>query len=378
MNIETIKKSIPYCNKHNICPLLIGLHGVGKSSAVRQYTEEQGIGFIDLRLGQMETGDLLGLPDIVTDENGHRVTVFARPKWFPTEGRGVLFLDEINRAKRDVLQAIFQLVLDRKIHDYTLPEGWQVVAAQNPSTEDYMVTEFDRALNDRFCHIKVTSSYKDFLEYGNTKGLNKTVMNFISNQPGMLRGATKDFNLAYVTPSDRSMEQVCRLMDDKEIPDDILNELVAGLVGLEAATALMAFRQTAEKPIEGAVILANYKKVQKTIQAQCDSKNYRPDLVNDTKGQVISIIQQRKAVEDFSDVEYKNLTAFMLDMPNDLFTDMVNQLVKIPNKLFLKLADDADLMDKANQCLAEKESKEAKVEEVTEDVTSTKKKAKKK
>lgn len=367
MNIETIKQSLPYLFKHNVTGLLIGIHGVGKSSAVRQYTEEQGIGFIDLRLGQMETGDLLGLPDIKEDENGNRITVFARPKWFPTEGRGVLFLDEINRAKRDVLQAIFQLVLDRKIHDYTLPEGWHVVAAQNPSTEDYMVTEFDKALNDRFCHIKVTSSYTDFLEYGKKKGLNPVVLGFIQAQPGMLRGSTKDFNLAYVTPSDRSTEQVCRLVDDKTIPDNILNELVAGLIGLEAATALMAYRQTAEKPISGEAVLNSYKKVRKAIVAQCDDKAYRPDLVNDTKQQVLDIIKEKKEQADVSDTEYSNLVAFMLDIPNDLFVDMVKQLAKIPNKLFIKLADDKSFEPKTLVCLAENDSKKKENKEIKED-----------
>ncbi len=295
MNLNQIKKALPYLFRNKVVPNIIGIHGTGKSTSVREYTQEQGVGFIDLRLGQMEVGDLLGLPEITTDSNGDKITVFARPKWFPTTGSGVLFLDELNRSKRDVVQAIFQLVLDRKLHDYVLPEGWSVVTAMNPSTEDYQTLDLsDKAFNDRFCHIKVTSSYQDFIDYGTTKEFNKTVLNFISNHPGMLRGKTQDFVLNMVEPSDRSWEMVSRLSNDKDMPEDILNELVTGIVGVEAAVAFMAWKKTAEKPIDGTAVLKDYKKVRDQVLQQVDAKTYRPDLLNDTKQQVIDYIIKKK------------------------------------------------------------------------------------
>lgn len=367
MNLKTIRRALSPLFQIKMCPLIIGSHGVGKSTSVREYTEQEGIGFIDLRLGQMEVGDLLGLPEIVGKADDKR-TVFARPKWFPTEGKGILFLDEINRAKRDVLQAVFQLVLDRKLHDYTLPDGWQVVAAINPSTEDYQVTEFDKALNDRFCHIKVTSSYLDFIGYGNEKGFNKSMLSFISNHPGMLRGVGADFNLNYVTPSDRSWEFVSRLtelFDNKQLDDEIYNELMVGIVGLEASTAYLAWKKTADKPVDGMLVLDNYKKVQKTIVEQADSKNYRPDLLNDTKQSIVAFIQkQDKDKDPLSDKQYENLIAFMLDLPNDLFIDFNRQFFKVP-KLLIRLAEEPALTEKIELCLNEKgKSKHAEEENV--------------
>lgn len=372
MNINQVKKALPYLFENGLVGLLIGGHGVGKSTGVREYTEEQGIGFIDLRLGQMEVGDLLGLPEIIKDEKtGDQITVFARPKWFPTEGKGVLFLDEINRAKRDVIQAVFQLVLDRKLHDYRLPEGWAVVSAMNPNTEDYQTLDLsDKAFLDRFCHIKISSSYQDFISYGETKGFDKSVTGFINNHPAMLRGANAEFNLNDVEPSDRSWAAVSRLVKNKNIPDDTLNELVAGLVGMEAATAFLAWKKTSEKPVSGALVLKDYKKVQKEILAQADVSNYRPDLINETKQQIMEIIKAKPIEEDpLTDKEYKNLVAFMIDLPNDLFIEFSKQHFKVP-KLFLRLADESDknkaFEDKIVLCEVEKQNS-TPVEEVKQE-----------
>lgn len=365
MNLNQVKKSLPYMFKAKIVPMLTGIHGVGKSTAVREYCEEQEIGFIDLRLGQMEVGDLLGLPEITEDKrDGHKITVFARPKWFPTEGKGVLFLDEINRSKRDVIQAVFQLVLDRKLHDYVLPEGWSVVAAMNPSTEDYTTIDLsDKAFLDRFCHIKISSSYQDFLSYGSSKGFNKSITNFISAHPAMLRGATKDFTLDYVTPSDRSWEQMQRLTnmyDKKELPEDIFNELAVGIVGLEASTAFLSWKKNAEKPIDGLMVLKSYPQVRDQIVAQLDVNNYRSDLINETKQQIIEILKTKKEDEELTPLEYNNLVAFCADLPNDLFISQLRQLFQTP-KLFIKLTDEAETggkwCEKVDKCLVEKESK---------------------
>ena len=369
MNLNGIKKALPYLFRNRVTGNLIGQHGVGKSTAIREYAQEQGIGFIDLRLGQMEVGDLLGLPEIIDDKDGNKITVFARPKWFPVDGKGILFLDEINRSKRDVIQAVFQLVLDRKLHDYTLPEGWQVISAMNPASDDYQVLDLsDKAFNDRFCHIKVTSSYQDFLDYGTTKSFNKTVLNFISNHPGMLRGKTEDFTLKMVEPSDRSWEMVSRLSNDKDMPEDILNELVTGIVGIEAAVAFMAWKKTAEKPIDGMDVLKNYAKVRDLVLAQVDAKNYRPDLLNDTKQQVLDYVEKKKEKEkELTTKEYDNLVAFMLDLPNDLFTEFCRQTFKVP-KFFAQLAEDKRIEGKIEACLADKKKTELTTTVTTEGV----------
>ena len=153
-----MKAALPFLFKANVPTLIHGRHGVGKSQGIFQVSQElqyvhptkgkTSYDFIDLRLGNMEVGDLLGLADFEEDENGNKIaTKFMRPSWLPTDpdSCGILFLDEINRARRDVLQAAFQLVLDKKIHEYELPKGWVVVGACNPNTDEYIVTDIGDA-----------------------------------------------------------------------------------------------------------------------------------------------------------------------------------------------------------------------------------------
>ena len=184
MNIKKFKEAMPYLIQANVATLIQGHHGVGKSQAVKQYCDENGYGFVDLRLGTQDVGDLLGLADFELDAKGNKIaTKFMRPTWFPVDpaSKGIIFLDEINRGRRDVLQAVFQLCLDKKIHEYALPKGWHVVAAMNPSTEDYIVTDIsDKAFLDRFCHIKLSPSKQEWFDYAKKTKMNAELVQFVS------------------------------------------------------------------------------------------------------------------------------------------------------------------------------------------------------
>ena len=132
-----------------------GPAGVGKSTLCRQLAEKHGMLFSDFRLSQIESSDLRGLPD---RRNGK--TVFLPPASLPDPDEqrpGILFLDELNRARPDVIQAAFQLVLDRCIGEYTLPESWVVLVAGN-SGDEYDVRQPDPALISRFCHVVILPS----------------------------------------------------------------------------------------------------------------------------------------------------------------------------------------------------------------------------
>ena len=93
--------------------LLRGPHGIGKSQVVRKVAEGFGLEVIDRRLSQMTEGDMIGLPS--TDGE---VTRFNPPEWFKRAcvAPVALFLDELNRATPEVMQAAFQVVLDRELN----------------------------------------------------------------------------------------------------------------------------------------------------------------------------------------------------------------------------------------------------------------------
>src|SRR5690606_25955626 len=106
--------------------MIWGAPGIGKSSIVAQVCESGKLDFIDLRLSQLAPTDLRGLP-VPRDKQ----SAWLPPEFLPTEGQGILFLDEINLAPPAMQGVAQQLILDRRVGSYVLPDDWFVWAAGN-------------------------------------------------------------------------------------------------------------------------------------------------------------------------------------------------------------------------------------------------------
>jgi len=301
MLIKTFKECLPYIFQAKVAPMVIGHHGIGKSQAVKQFADEHGYGFVDLRLGTQDVGDLLGLADFERDDKGNLVaTKFFRPDWFPykSNDKVIIFLDEINRARRDVLQAVFQLVLDLKLHRYKLPEQCRVMSAMNPNTDDYIVTDIsDRALMDRFLFIKLTPSKEEFYKFMEAAKCEPELIQFLREQPEMVETKLQDFSLRdMVKPSRRSWMFVNHLFKLQKAGMQInyLKELASGMVGLEAATAFLTSLKTIEKPLSGEQILKEYPKHKKRLKKFSDRKTGgRADLIHYSCDNLKEVIQHR-------------------------------------------------------------------------------------
>jgi MoxR-like ATPase len=198
MNITQLKESLPFIIQAGLVPNIIGKHGIGKSSVVAQYAKDNGYSFHPFFLGQMsDTGDLLGLPEFERDSTGKALsTNFIHPAKLPKKPRSILFFDELNRASKDLLQAIFQLALEGTIHDYSLPEDSAIIMAMNPATDDYSVLDFaDKAFADRFVHINLDPSHEEFHSYMNSRYSKSTVSSFLQQQTKLLED--EDLNAVY-------------------------------------------------------------------------------------------------------------------------------------------------------------------------------------
>jgi hypothetical protein len=184
--------------------LICGNHGIGKSQIVKQAAKMLGVPCIDFRLSQNDVGDLKGMPFHVQGR-----TVFAPPEFFPlkeadaiqlkeflglttdiTKGRygdkGILFLDEINRANREVQQAAFELVLDRRLNLRALPDGWRVVSAINDEDDIYTVNSMDPAFLSRFFMIKFNPTDKEWLDWAVENNVHPVIVDFIRGQKEFL------------------------------------------------------------------------------------------------------------------------------------------------------------------------------------------------
>lgn len=307
MNVTNMKQCLLLCRNAGVTPFQHGHRGMGKSSSVWQLCEDPTLGgkfpiyigdnepiqmkwsMRDLRASQLEASDLRGLPDrlngrtvyyppedmphgeykcleceTVFGDNGEFRVKLKMPEACPNGHKnapgkpvivlhqGILFLDELNRADDDVLQASFQLVYDRKIGRYILPTGWSVMAAGNYA-QGYMVNTFnDPAFLDRFCHLQLTPSKEyteDWCQHMSKFRGSEKVMQFVTfDDSNRLLGKLPGGQIAdmgfTVTASPRSWEFVTRVMAEAEQrPYDkvVVREVLSGIIGQALASEFEQF-----------------------------------------------------------------------------------------------------------------------------------------
>jgi len=165
--------------------MLWGTRGVGKSSIVRQVAAHFGVPLVDLRLTTIEPVDIRGA--IYADE------VLAKTVWFPPEflpaadvPAGILFLDELTAAEQRLQISAYSLILDRRVGNYCLPDGWAVVAAGNASFHGAVSHDMGTALADRMFHFNVQTVIEAFLAHALESGFAPEVMAYLKVRPDKL------------------------------------------------------------------------------------------------------------------------------------------------------------------------------------------------
>ncbi len=165
--------------------MLWGTRGVGKSSVVRQVAEHFKVPLVDLRLTTIEPVDLRGA--IFADDRQAK-TVWFPPEFLPTPDMpaGILFLDELTAADQRLQISAYSLILDRRVGNYRLPDGWQVVAAGNASFHGAVSHDMGTALADRMFHFNVQTVIDAFLAHALAMDFAPEVMAYLKVRPDKL------------------------------------------------------------------------------------------------------------------------------------------------------------------------------------------------
>jgi hypothetical protein len=326
MNIEQLKTVLQELLVHtDLTACVVGHRGVGKSAAIIQVCRENGWRYVSLRLGQMEVGDLVGIPY----REGNTMH-WSRPSWFPGDNDPptVIHCDELNRAQQeDTLQAIFQFVEPpvegepRALHTHRLGRQHKVVVTINPPDGSYQVATLDRALLDRMVLLYAESDYACWSRYAAARAFDTGVRQFLGSNAGLLARQGEAMNLQ-VEPTERAWEMVSILRKHCRFPGELAMEVYAGVVGEEVAVMFMrwlADRQ--QRPLTADEILNSLETFEERARSQ------RDDLQAATIHDLVTTIG---TLESLQPEQEENLVAYSALLPRDLRFGLVKSLLKIP------------------------------------------------
>ena len=237
-------------------PVMIhGAPGVGKSDMLKIIAKELGRELIDIRLALLESVDIKGYPFLkeIVDQDGkltgEKALSFAMNEEFPRDSKStaIIFFDEINAAAPSTQLAMYQLILDRAIGNYILPEGVTMVAAGNREVDRGATSSMPKPLENRFMHIELRADFDSWVEYAITDGVHPEIIGYLGKNPEKLNSFDpQKSSRAFATP--RSWVKASKMLKQNKSSDDkhIFN-LLAACIGTPLASELSAFRKIANE-----------------------------------------------------------------------------------------------------------------------------------
>ena len=255
---NTAKKSIRHAMKKKRPIFLWGPPGIGKSDIVGQITDElSNSHLIDIRLSLWEPTDIKGIPYF---DSNTGTMVWAPPAELPSAEFAaqydwvVLFLDEMNSAAPSVQAAAYQLILNRRIGQYKLPDNVLIIAAGNREADKGVTYRMPAPLANRFVHLELTVSFDDWFQWAVVNRQHTDVIGYLTfAKKDLYDFDPKSPSRSFATP--RSWSFVSELIED-DIDDATTTDLVSGAVGEGLAVKFMAHRKVASSMPNPTDILA--------------------------------------------------------------------------------------------------------------------------
>lgn len=221
----------------NVPMFLWGPPGIGKSQIVAKVAAELNLPLIDVRAVLLDPVDLRGVPSVV---NG--MTRWNPPIFLPTEGEGVLFLDELSQAPDAVQSSLLQLVLDRKLGEYRMPDGWRILAAGNRVTDGTFSRKISKALGSRFAtHLELAVDLDEWCAWAADNDVPAEIISFLRLRPDLLHHFDPK-SQGNSFPCPRVWANVGKFMG--KLPPEAEFPFFAGALGFGPAVEFTSFLQT--------------------------------------------------------------------------------------------------------------------------------------
>jgi len=265
---------------------LKGRPGSAKSAIVKSIADKNNWKFIDLRLSQLASEDLAGIPRPVKQDNGMYVTEWSLPKLFVTanDQPTLIMFDELNRSTEPTLNASLQILNERTLGtEFKFNDNVYMVAAGNLGEEDGTeVIEFDSALNNRLIHVNHILEFSDWKTWAEKDNhVIPEVVAFLEARPGKIFESSENSDASASYRSWTNLSTYLKsVLGDSYTSQDMVKEIVE--VGFSfIGTGAMAFSQYVEETASVSVndIVENWDGVKKIVIGSSSSR--KSGLIHD-------------------------------------------------------------------------------------------------
>lgn len=333
--------------------MLWGPPGVGKSDIIAQIAKKHNRPVIDMRLLIMEPTDIKGIPFYCPESNTMR---WARPGELPGPDEvdlhnAILFLDEITAAPASVQAAAYQLILNRRVGTYQLPDGVDVLAAGNRVTDRAVSNHMPSALKNRFVHFTLKTSFDDWMVWAVNNKIHEDIVGFLKQNPGSLFNFDpKSQDYAFATP--RSWAFVNDVYDP-EGPESLNRQMVGGTVGQGLAVEFMAHvRLKGQLPDAADILAGRVKELPKkdvgpsALYSLTVSLCYRLSELRDKMGEEGHDVNRLDENDEWNKVIDRFLTFLM----NNMGAEMVIMSAIVALRTYkLPISSESDVFDRFYQ-----------------------------
>lgn len=288
ITLNKLPRIIDCMYRANLNLFVWGDPGIGKTQSVEQFVakmkkQDESFEYYYYPLSSMEPADLIGIPmPEKVKEFGAELTktTWAIPKCLPTnpDGKGLLYFDEMNNAPAAMQNAVQQLVQERRIGDYFLPDGYRIIAAGNQSGVNAYSTEIQAPVKDRFGHIFVKTNAdlwfdymlgldtapeneKPFISGITAEKIKQLTVAFVKRNPDRLFDTENYNNNSYTFATPRSWSRFIKLYSENlDASYDDVFHFAAMYFGGALANMLLEYLKNADKYQDPEEILVHGKK----------------------------------------------------------------------------------------------------------------------
>lgn len=217
-------------------PLFIwGTMGIGKSEIVADICKELNGLLFDVRMTTVgDASELRGMPyfDSLTS-----TMKWAPPIDLPSAGEAAkykhvfLFLDELPCAPPSIQAAAYQLIWNRQIGTYKLPENVTIIAAGNRQNDRGVTYQMPKPLANRFMHQTLRVDYQSWEDWAIKNRIHPSVIGFLNNNKHLLHtyDPVKDQSEAFATPRTWTYVSDILYQNSGDAVSDL--DLISGCIG---------------------------------------------------------------------------------------------------------------------------------------------------